>query len=281
MPYVLYQFGSLVLPAYNGENDVSTGQVAPVFLDLPGGGVFDVLGTEPAKRRITPLNKRCTLDATDTTDMRTQYNALRAKIGHRDRLWRRWDEGYYNWCWARLVNIDARRTTRNYLHQEVDLQFVMISPHWYGQHHGGAWTLDSGILFDTGYPLDTTDWLPLTADATTNLTITNNGNRRITNAVVTVAAGSDAIDDVTVGVNAISAFTYSGTIDAGEGLVIDCGAMSVINDGNEAYVYFALTADHKIDDWLRLEPGANIIEVTITGGGTGSQALVEFFDGWE
>ena len=93
MPYVLYQFGSLVLPEYNAENDVSTGQVAPVFLDLPGGGVFDVLGTEPAKRRITPINKRCTLDATDTTDMRTQYNALRATIGHRDRLWRKWDSG--------------------------------------------------------------------------------------------------------------------------------------------------------------------------------------------
>ena len=66
----------------------------------------------------------------------------------------------------------------------------MISPHWYGQHYGGAWTLDSGILFDTGYPLDTTDWVSLTAGAATSLTVTNNGNRTVTNAVVTVAAGT-------------------------------------------------------------------------------------------
>jgi hypothetical protein len=281
MPYVLYQFGDLVLPAYNADNDVSTGQVAPVFLELPGGGVFDVLGTDPAKRRITPLNKLCTLDADDTTALRTAYNALRAKIGRRDRLWRRWDEGYYDWCWARLTNIAARRTTKNYLHLEVDLQFVMISPHWYGQHHGGTWTLDDGILFDTGYPLDTTDWLPLTAGAATSLTITNSGNRTVTNAVVTVAAGSANITATKIGIAGISEMSYTGTINAGTGLVVDCGALSVTNNGNEAYVYFALTANHKRDDWLRLEPGDNTVVVTITGGGTGAQALIEFFDGWE
>ena len=65
------------------------------------------------------------------------------------------------------------------------------------------------------------------------------------------------------------------------GWSIDCGALSVLNNGNENYVYFSLTANHKIDDWLRLEPGANTVVVTITGGGTGALALVEFFDGWE
>lgn len=281
MPYELYQFGSLVLPEYDGDEDVSTGQVAPVFLDLPGGGVFDVLGTDPARRRTTPLNKLCTLLADDSAGLRTAYNLLRAKIGRRDRLWRRWDEGYYDWCWARLVNIAARRPTGQPLEQDVDLQFVMISPHWYGQHHGGTWTLDSGILFDTGYPLDTTDWMPLTAGAANSLTITNNGNRTIANAVVTVVAGNADITATKIGVTGISEMSYSGTISAGDALSIDCGALSVINDGNEAYVYFSLTANHRRDDWLRLEPGDNTVVVTITGGGTGAQALVEFFDGWE
>lgn len=280
MPYELYQFGSLVLPEYDGDDDVSTGQVAPVFLDLPGGGVFDVLGTAAAKRRATPLNKLCTLLADDSAGLRTAYNLLRAKIGQRDRLWRRWDEGYYDWCWARLTNIAARRPTGQPLEQDVDLQFVMISPHWYGQHHGGGWTLDSGVLLDTGYPLDTTDWTAIT-DGANDLTVTNAGNRTITNAVVTVAAGDATIDDLTIGIDGISEMEYTGTINAGEAVVIDCGAMSVINNGNEAYVYFGLTANHKRDDWLRLEPGENTVTITIDGGGTGSQALIEFFDGWE
>lgn len=280
MPYELYQFGSLVLPEYDGDDDVSTGQVAPVFLDLPGGGVFDVLGTAAAKRRATPLNKLCTLLADDSAGLRTAYNLLRAKIGQRDRLWRRWDAGFYDWCWARLTNIAARRPTGQPLEQDVDLQFVMISPHWYGGYHGGEWTLDSGILFDTGYPLDTDEWRPLTAGAN-SLTITNNGNRTITNAVITIAAGSADITAAKIAVPLVSELQYVGTISAGNGLSIDCGAMSVINNGNEAYVYFGLTTNHHIDDWLRLEPGANTVVVTITGGGTGSAALLEYFDGWE
>lgn len=280
MPYVLYQFGDLVLPEYNGDNDVSTGQVAPVFLDLPGGGVFDVLGTEPAKRRATPLNKICTLDAEDVSELRDKYNALRAKIGRRERLWRRWDAGLYDWCWARLINIAARRTTKNYLHQEVDLQWVMISPHWYGQHHGGDWTLDSGVLLDTGYPLDTSDWLPL-SEGVNSLTITNSGNRTVTNAVITITPGDMEITALTVGVAGISEMQYSGTLSNDDWLTIDCGGLSVWNGGDEAYVFFSLTADHKIDDWLRLEPGANTVVITLTGEGTGAEALIEFFDGWE
>ena len=280
MPYVIYQFGALTLPAYNGDNDVSAGQVAPAYIDLPGGGVYDVLGAEPAKRRATLLNKICTLDGDSTAALRTSYNALRAKIGRRDRLWRKWDAEYYEWCWARLLNITARRTTRNMLHQEVDLQFMQVSPHWYGQHHGGGWTLDSGVLFDTGYLLDETGWQSIAAGAT-NITVTNNGNRTVTNAVVTVKAGSANITALTVSVSGISQLQYSGAIVAGKQLVIDCGDLSVTNDGADAYADFAIATNHTIDDWLRLEPGTNTVAIVITGGGTGAQALFEYFDGWE
>lgn len=280
MPYILYQFGDLVLPAYNGENDISTIAGRPAFIDLPGGRVFDASGADDSPTGATPLTKRCTLDADNAAQLRVAFNALRANPRKRKRLWRLWDSGDAEWCWARFLGIQATRTTKNHLHQEMELQFVMISPRWYGGHHGGAWTLDNGIVLDTGYELDADDWRALTAGAN-SLTITNNGNRTVTNAVITVAAGSANITALKIGVSGVSELQYATTIDAGESVEIDCGALSVLNHGIENYAGFGLTANHKIDDWLRLEPGENTVVVTITGGGTGAQALFEFFDGWE
>ena len=281
MPYELYQFGSLVLPEYDGDEDVSTGQVAPVILDLPGGGVFDVLGPDPAARRTTPLNKVCTLLADDSAALRTAYNALRAKNGRRDRLWRRWDDGTTEWCWARLVNISARRPTGQPLEQDADLQFVMISPHWFGAHHGAAWLLDSGILLDLGYPLDTVETIPLVGGSNT-LTVSNGGHRATHLVGVRVSATWN-ITALKITVTGISEMQYTGTIYAGTALTIDTGALSVTLDGNEAYVYFSLTANHKRDDWLRLEPGANTIIVfaTCAGAGTIGSATFDFWDAWE
>lgn len=284
MPYELYQFGSLVLPEYNGDEDVSTGQVAPVFLDLPGGGVFDVLGTDPAKRRTTPLNKVCTLLATDSAALRTAYNLLRAKIGRRDRLWRRWDAGQYDWCWARLVNIAARHPHGNCLQQDVDLQFVMISPHWYGQHHGGTWVFDAGVLFDTGYELNANETVQFLGDgADHSFVITNDGNRTVTNAVITVTGGGDALydlSDLTIKIAGICELTYD-LVPYDGTLTIDCGALAVLIGTAGLYDGFALGTTHACDDWLRLEPGANTIVVSGTSESQIHDLLIQFFDGWE
>jgi hypothetical protein len=55
---------------------------------------------------------------------------------------------------------------------------------------------------------------------------------------------------------------------------------SILNDDADAYADFALTANHHILEWLRLEPGTNTVVVTLTGGGTASTIRFEYADAW-
>jgi len=285
MPYELYKFDTLVLPAAASEDDVSTGQVNVVIVDLSGGGVWDALGTEQAKRRGTPLSKRCMITGTAAI-LRTQFNILRAYNGKRGRLWRRWDTDDTEWCWARMLDVPALRTVEQQQHQVLELQWMMISPYWYGTHHGGGWLFDAGIWFDTGYVFDETNTISLDTSPYTCI-VNNGGNRTITNAALTISvpAGNAAITSLTIAVTGVSSFIYTGTIAAGTSLVIDCGAQSVINNGTNDYAHFDLHATaHLIDDWLRLEPGDNSVIVTRVGGGGASGAPTIGFaypDGWE
>ena len=282
MAYVIYQFGTLVLPGYDSNNDVGSGKFSGSLLDLPGGGVYDVLGDDRWKRRSTPISKDCALVTDTAADLRTQYNALRALCGKKARLWRLWDSGEGEWCWARMGEITAMRPGNQLYSLQMTLNFVMTSPFWYGLRYGDdEWffTDPPEMLFGIGFVFgDTapTAWTSLLQ----TLVLPNGGNAPVANAVITITAGTAAISLLAIASGDCN-FLYTGTVAIGQSLVIDTGAWSVKNNGAADYAHLTLPIGHRSDDLFRLAAGDNTVEIGRVGGGTGSTIAFKYSEGWE
>jgi hypothetical protein len=158
--------------------------------------------------------------------------------------------------------------------------FAVPVSHWNGRGYAD-WTLDDTpqIYFDTGYYLDTGNYEGNLVSSPDAFTITNQGNRRVTNVIVAIIAGNSAITAVTLTMGSAQ-LTWTGTLGANKQLLIDSGSYRVTNDGANAYSGLTFGASHTIDDWLRVEPGANTLTFTWTGGGTGSHFTLNMWDGW-
>lgn len=280
MAYVIYQVNTLVFPGYDSTNDVGSGKFAGSLLDLPGGGAYDAMGSEQWKRRATPISRDCSLVTDTAAEMRTRYNALRALCGQKVRLWRLWDSGELEWCWARMGEITAMRPGNQLYSLQMTLNFVMTSPCWYGLHYGEwLFTDPPEVWFGNGFVFGDTTLTALIGSPIT-LVLPNGGNASVSNAVITVTAGTAAIQPVTISCGDCE-FSYYGIIGAGRSLVIDCGAWSVINDGVSDYANLVLTTSHRSDDLFRLAAGDNTVGVNNLGGGTGSTIAFKYSGGWE
>lgn len=264
MPYRLTQFGSADLPTWEPEHGLGAASNVLV-MPLPGGGVFDVAGAEIAPS--APRLITCRGVYVDT-EVDAAYTAIMRQLGRRDQLKRKRDnDSSEEWCYARLQEVRADRTAEFPTTLPVELDFAMISPCWYGIDKSADYTLDAVPKI---------------------VTLTNGGNARVANAVVTVTAHGSAITQVKVTALklqdlqwiTLSEFQWDGTLAAGNSLIIDCGALTVTNNGLNAYKGFRLTANHKQDDWLRIEPGENTVRISRTGGDNQSTAHIAYCEGW-
>jgi len=272
MGYQIDQFGVTTLPPYMPEADVGTGGSRLILLDLPGGGVFDGLGSDIAPRARTVIGKRCTLFASSESDLETQYAALRALRGKRDSLWRRFSDGTLQWCTARLDSITATRNAGNIKHLRIELHFVMITPDWYAETASDLTYLDVGA--------DDEDLATLHAESATTATlygIGNDGNVDQPDVTLTITATFSAITAlVLTNTTTGHTLTFAGTIVLSKSLVIDCGARSIENDGADAYAN--LTPPANKEEWMMLTPGVNVITIAVTGGP--ATVEIEFYDAW-
>ena len=289
MSYTLARFDlvdgrSLWLPEYNVEEQIATGEADSAWTDLPGGGAFDGYATDRAPSGIVGSQHRGFYAFDTPAQLDTAVNALLAAQGETGKLWRvRESIGEYQWTWARLRWVGAGRRNEHLSHLPVTTAWER-QPVWYGTRHGATKALDSGLILDSSDTLDdVSDQWALAPGANLPIPVTNGGNLPVRNAVVKITAGSSAITSVTVACG-LAKWTWTGTLAAGTALVIDTGAQSVTNNGVAAYSGFILdpspTTGHRMDDWLRLAPGANTVTVSIEGGGASPTVLFEFYDHW-
>lgn len=275
-----YLGGMTTLPVLERTHEVGSGESRMVFVDIPDGQA-DLLGTERARRAPMSIAYNCRIYDTTTAGLETQLDALRALRGKRDKLWLETQSGALRWAYARLDNVTGSNIQQFPLYIPLVITFAILSPAWNGSQHG--WSFDDGYYFDEGLFFDAGLVYSLTTTPIT-LSVTNGGNVEVENSVIRVIAITSSITNIVIkrkveGVT-VEHMVYSGTILADKELTIDCGAQSVTNDGTDDYAHFSRGADHKYDGWMKLEPGANSIEVTRTGGGATSTIEFVFNDAY-
>jgi hypothetical protein len=286
MSLILERFDDLTLPLIEATQDIGAIGTRVAYMNLPSGGVYDAYGDGVAPRGQYTLSARGEVHGT-RAEILTQVDAIRAKRGRRGKLYARVDDDSIRWVWARLRNVQAQRSTPNVFRLPVDLSFDITSPVWYGDRHGEGWTFDSGEFFDTGLVFDEETGDVFTLDHTGPISgdITNAGTGSVDNVVLTITAGADAITAfsmLSTGPNGDDQawLEYGGTIAAGESLIIDAGAQSVTNDGDDAYADFSFGIGHVLSGWFRLDPGITQISGSITST-TDATLSVTFSDGYE
>ena len=280
MSYTLEAFGSYTLPADKTVTDVGTGASRTNLLALPGGGFYDPLGASQAPRNENRPTKDCAIVAATPEAVDAAYDEVRVLRGTRNKLYRRRADGALEWCYARLDSIVATREARHINYLELSLNFLMISPCWYGETEEDHLHTDigeeDGSLALVGVQGGTTG-MPVV------ITVNNRGNQDQPDILFKITSGTGSITNIIIN-NTTSGhiLTYTGTVLTGENVTIDCGAYSVTNSGYilplppEDYAHLTPPADK--EEWMVLKPGPNNISLTITDSGIGTSAEVTYYD---
>jgi hypothetical protein len=258
------RFGSKDIPPNRQSHDVGLPGIAQQAVDLPFGA-YDPLGSGAGQVKVPYTIPVGTMLVHNTpADLQTALAAWRALCYTRATLYRTPDGGTANsqWITARLIAIDAPRDIENLRHLAITLRFEVTAPVWSGAAHTETITLDAS---------------PKSQDCD------NDGNGIQRAVTITVTASGTPITAVIIEnleTGHVTKIKYTGTIAVGQSLVIDCGAMTVRNNGTDDYANLTLESAHTIREWLRLMPGANTIRVTRTGGDNSSTCVLTYADGW-
>jgi hypothetical protein len=290
--YKLEKFGTVMLPQIEAVSDI--GSVARLsLLELAGGGYYDQNGTQQTEQEQTTITHQARLVGTTETDLYTQFRALQALRGVSDKLYRYFPDGSREWCQARMLGVKGQTDPRRRYNLQIEISFAMISRIWNGSQRGPDWQFDNMLsggpecYFDTTLMFDASTGVTFALDA--NLIqpyVTNGGNAAVTNPIIRVTAGSVDITywsfELTLDDGTYMELDYSGTIASGKTLVIDCGAMSVVNDGVDDYSHLTLGSGppHSYDGWLKLQAGVNMFNIYTTGHSATASITFEFSDGW-
>jgi hypothetical protein len=264
MAYRYTSFGSLTIPVVGGAQEISPPRPAVYLVPLAAGGAYDPQGSERVWGGAQAVQVHGILTAETAAALAALWEDWAAALGTRATLTRVIATSGANrseTATARLIDVRGSRTAGWTSVQPIDLQFVVTSAHWDGAAHSvGPTTLDTSPK---------------------SVTLANDGKKAVMDPVVTLTAGSTEITKVELAIAATnSAIEWSGSLTAGQSLVIDCGARSVKKEGADAYSGFAYGAAHATRGWLKLASGNNSLSVTLTGGGVDSTISVSYNDGW-
>lgn len=276
--YRLIRFGTVSLEYYNPMDDIGSGETPSSYSSLPEGGAIDNFGGLQKHPGVVERVKTITIYDDSEVIATNLYLQLLALRGKRDRLYRRTLAGDIHWMYARLKEVKARRDR---FAQKLDLRFETQEALWRGDF-GGIWYFDAGEYFNSGLAFDSAQSFALDASpkSITVTTSDDTGRAPIRALQMQVTAGSSAITSITIARAGGESLTFSGTIVAGDVLLIDTGTMRVTNDGVDAYDDLTLSPTADLTAWFSLAAGANALTVTYTGGGTGSTIDFTYYEAW-
>lgn len=241
MPYVIFQFDELAVPEHlesGSEQNMGTGAALTSFLQLPGGGFYDNYGSRKSPQGIRPITKTCLLwgEGADSNaraaDTKNKLDSLRKKIGKRGKLTVKFDDGSLRWQWARLTEVNAPRSTKikvGWL--PVELTWITAAQHWYGaiQGDGWFWGDETWVWGDGTSILGQSDWSHRLSESAGNIFLEHGGNVDAVDFKIEIdfTAGGDCTLTFRNIANG-AAFTWTGTAEDGDRLLIDAGARAAV-----------------------------------------------------
>lgn len=258
------QFGTYVFPAGNKADDTSVGDSSGYVMQLPGGYTYDAYGTGVAHERLRRVTVDFEITETTTALMQTARDAIRNFRGMYTQLAVELYDTSLRWQWARLTDIQFRRTPRDVYVQPVRCTFEIKDPGWRGNKFDTTFVLDE---ISTGFPTQT-------------IQFENNGNRTVTDPIVQITAGSSQVASVQITSGSCD-WAFWKAIPAGQSLVVDCGARTVHLNGVDTYINFELQPTHATGNWLEIIEGSNFVTVNAVTSASDATIQIIFYDGWE
>lgn len=284
--YRITAFGTVSLQHYNQVDSIGSGATPTAYQTLPEGGALDLYGSQQKHPGMVECSVTRRLKASTQASLESLFFQLIALRGKRERLYRQTATGDIHWQYARLVEVNAERNyeqTKFQSIQDISLRFVTQEAFWRGDL-GGVWYLNSGEFLNTGLSLNSGATYPLTTSPTSLTvsigTVSDAGRAPIRAVRMAISAGASDMSAVTIARTGGESLTFSGTILAGNDLVIDTGTMQVLNDNADAYDDLTISSTADLAAWFALEPGDNDITVTFTGGGTGKEISFSYYEVW-
>ncbi len=274
MTYKLTSFAYVDLDKFEQVEDMGTGEAPSSYQRMPGGGSIDNYGAVQTFAGSVARNKSMVYALSTATLLQTDLNNLKKLRGIRDQLYRVDDDANTSWVYARLTQITVRRTTdeaRNIINkiQSVSLSFVCESDEW-SSLVTGLWLLNDGYLLNDG--------LFLNGAAPT--TLTTSPEDLVITITQTATEGKIPTSSIEFSITPVSAMTslliedeqggsilFTGTVDAGDTLIIDVGEETIRNDSVDAYDDGTFTRGNNSHAWLELAVGTNNITFTQNSGG--------------
>ncbi len=259
MPYKLYQFDSLDIPGAAADHDITPGKAKSALVALPGGRYYDPYGADLAGWEPAQATAKGLLIGSSAADLKAKLDAWRARVRKSATLTRRSDGGEVHSVTARLLSADAPRNSHLRTWIPITLTFEIPQLPWKGAAQAPQATLSA---------------------SPTNLVCPNAGNAAVSDPVITITApGGGSITNPTLSIAGQVQLVWTGTIPAGQSLVIDCGALSVKLNGVASYSGFSLGAGHAIEDWCSIPSGGATVSLTFSGT-TGGTLRLQYSDGW-
>lgn len=271
MPVQITHFDDVRLMEYNPQQDHSPNAAASAFIDSIGG-FFDRYGDDDARpqRQTIPVTGLVWGEDTFMTDsddgtfvddgsdswivgdgptmLRSGVTALRDKVRKLGTLWRLRLDGttVREWKTARFLRMSQPQTVQDRVFKaHVTCEFETDMTNWHAEE---------AVTFSGS----------MAAGVDTDLVVDNPG-ATVNDAILTVTRTSGTITNLFFACAELGiVLSWIGSLGAGDVLVIDEGAHTVLKNGANAYIQFSILGSVK--GWMPIQAGSYTFLVQVTGG---------------